>query len=162
VKQAVNCIANLVKCVIVLPLVRASTFVGVTCDEGTIQRKSQLLVYYRIAVQGAPEVYFAGIQRMPNGKSITIEAGVRNRLAKDGIPIKQVGCFGSDGASPMAGVKNGAAVRLLRSNELMVFIHCICHRHCLSSVDAHKVATSVLCVNWILTFHITHTLIFLT
>ena len=26
----------------------------------------------------------------------------------------------------------------------MVFIHCICHKHCLSSVDAHKVPTSSL------------------
>lgn len=120
----------------VLRLVRKSTYIGLAVDEATRHGRMQLLSFYRLHVGGSPKVVFAGIDQMPNGEAITVTATCRHRLDKDGIPIEQLGSFGSDGASPMAGAKNGCAMRLVRDNPMIVPIHCVCHREALASRDA--------------------------
>jgi hypothetical protein len=146
IQQALECIATYTKACYVVPKLKESALLGVVVDEASIQQRSQLLVYYRAVLNGQPTMLFGGLEQLPNKTGATIEKAIRHRLYKDKVSIKKVGSFGSDGASAMAGVRNGVAARLLKLNPLMIFIHCICHRHALASQDAAKVPLPLPCL----------------
>jgi hypothetical protein len=121
----------------VLNLVARSKYVGVLIDEGSdITQTSQLVVYYKLVVDGKPLVVFAGVEELICGDGETVFGALLHRLKKDGISLDQLVAFGSDGASVMLGHKDGVAGRLLALNVILVAFHCVNHRGALGVENA--------------------------
>ena len=90
------------------------------------------MIYYKLVVDGAPLVVFAGVEKLTAGDGETVTRTLLHRMAKDGVSIQQVMAFGSDGAAVMLGHEGGVAGRLLRMNLLLVAFHCVNHRGALA------------------------------
>jgi hypothetical protein len=113
----------------VLAMIAESPYVGVMIDEGTdINITSQLVVYYKLVVGGVPKVVFAGVEKLVAGDGETVTRALLHRMRKDGVSVKQLMSFGSDGASVMLGHTGGVVGYLLGMNAILVAFHCINHR----------------------------------
>jgi hypothetical protein len=136
VSDAVEVLATVVRNR-VLDLVAKSKFVGVVIDEGSdITQTSQLVIYYKIVVDGEPMVVFAGTEELIKGDGETVFNALRHRLKKDNVTLDQIVAFGSDGASVMLGPNRGVAGRLLELNPIVVAFHCVNHRGALAVENA--------------------------
>ena len=65
----------------------------------------------------------------------TITKLITSELSECGLNLNYVCGFGSDGASVMAGSRNGVGVRLQRVCPVMVRSHCVNHRLALACGD---------------------------
>lgn len=131
VNDAVEVLANCVRAK-TLGMIAASPFVGVMIDEATdITVTSQLVVYYKLCVNGEPKVVFAGAEKLIAGDGYTVASALRHRLKKDAVPIHKLVAFGSDGAGVMLGHVTGVAGRLCSVNPILIAIHCASHRSAL-------------------------------
>ena len=135
-KQSLKSLATTVRVLTVQPEMDESMFVGFITDEGSVHRRSQLISFYRLCVQGRSKVRFSGIDRLLNGKARTKTLVVLHRFRKDRVELKQVGCFGSDGDATFSGCRTGVAARLMRLQLLLLAFHCVLHQIPLGSKDA--------------------------
>ena len=65
----------------------------------------------------------------------TITKSVLDELSECGLSVDQLLGLCSDGASVMAGKRNGVAAKLKELNKSLVSVHCICHKLSLACCD---------------------------
>jgi len=74
--------------------------------------QNELVLFFKILVEGKSKIKFAANVEVKDGKAETIYAAILKYLEESNIPVKKLLGFGTDGATVMTGRLNGLAVRL--------------------------------------------------
>ena len=83
-----------------------------------------------------PSTIFFSNKDIADGTGANIANQLLNLFEEIGLNVSKVIGFGSDGASAMTGLKNGATGHLMRENPHIINVHCIAHRLALATSQA--------------------------
>ena len=124
----------------VLDKIRKSKMYTILIDESTdISISKQMVVYCRIVSEDfTPETLFlANLTRDdPKSTADVLFGRLEQYLMDNGLSLKSVVGFGSDGASVMTGKHNGVASKLKLANPHCINIHCMAHKFNLATSQA--------------------------
>ena len=115
----------------------ASPFVSVLIDESTdISTSENLIIYFIYLKAGCAVASYVTLRHAPAVDAQSICQDLLSFFSENGLPMRKVMCFCSDGASVMTCCHNGVGARLKSHNPFMQCIHCIAHRLALCCSDA--------------------------
>ena len=142
------CLASVVREMFVLEHARTSPLLGLMVDESMDVSKSEnMVLYLRFLAAGIWVTRFWCIVKCRSATAVGLRAELTTAFNEDGLEIKKVGCFATDGASVMTGRIGGLAA-LLRAvvGGWLIAIHCIAHREALAAkaaADGNEVCVHV-------------------
>jgi len=114
----------------VKPINMAVSYISVMADEATdLCRRTVLSVCLRyLNSNGKPVECFVGLRELENTQAIAVKEGVVTILSGLEVEMNNVMWLSFDGASNMAGVRNGAQALLIREHSKeAVYVHCRSH-----------------------------------
>ena len=127
----------------VLDNIKEAQYFSILVDEvSDCAVMEQLLIYIGyVDVNGEPHFEFVEVKDCladsDSADAETITKLITSELSECGLNLNYVCGFGSDGASVMAGSRNGVGVRLQRVCPVMVRGHCVNHRLALACGDSN-------------------------
>jgi hypothetical protein len=142
------CLAFVVREMFVLEHARSSPLLGLMVDESMDVSKSEnMVLYLRFMAFGIWVTRFWRIVKCHSATAVGLRGELVTAFNEDGLEIKKVGCFATDGASVMTGRIGGLAA-LLRVvvGGWLISIHCIAHREALAAkaaADGNQVCVHV-------------------
>lgn len=123
----------------ILAAIRASLAYAIIVDESTDNaRVCQMIIYYKFFDMEINKVrqVFGGIKNLKNGTANHLVEVMQQALLDDKLSVDQCGAIGCDGASTMLGSINGFGTQFKELNDLIVLLHCVCHRGALAAKDS--------------------------
>ena len=126
-----------------LNAIKQSKFYSTMCDEYTdVANKEQLSFCLRwIDENLCAREDFLGYYELPNIKSDTIVAVIRDCLIRFELPIQNLRRQTYDGASNMMGKRSGVAQQILKDQPKALVTHCHGHSLSLAIKDANKLCS---------------------
>ena len=123
-----------------LNAIKLSKFYSTMCDEYTdVANKEQLSFCLRWIDENLwVREHFLGYYELPNIKSDTIAAVIRDCLIRFELPIQNLRGQTYDGASNMMGKRSGVAQQILKDQPKALVTHCHGHSLSLAIKDANK------------------------
>ena len=107
-REALFALASICRADTLVKLHNSSGPIGLLLDESVdVNSHAQLLIFYRICLDGQAVILFGGIEYLPSTTASAITAAIKHRLRKDKVDIRRVMCLGTDGCSTMFGALSG-------------------------------------------------------
>ncbi|WAR01463.1 hypothetical protein MAR_008021, partial [Mya arenaria] len=73
-----------------------------------------------------------------SANALAIKTLIANNLKVNGIDIRKLTGFASDGAAVMVGKVNGVATQLRKDSPSLINVHCVCHRLALACTGSNQ------------------------
>jgi hypothetical protein len=122
--------------------IKRSDMYSVLVDESTdVAVCKHMVIYIRLLdAQFIPRTYFLTNSTIKDPKSdaVVLFGTLKAALQKEGLNLKNILGFGSDGASVMVGKTKGLAAKMKEESPHCVSIHCMAHRLNLATSQASE------------------------